>query len=241
MNTAIIFHGFPDALKANNPLYSYFKERGWRLIMPDLLTESYHFNATKVIKNTMEILGDTYPNVIIGISLGGLLAPFLAKSYPKSKLVLIGTGPYFKTKIWIYNFLVYLEANDKNLYLIKLLKLTPRWLFRFIYKIFNRSDSLPNADYRSRADENYDGTFRVPTQKIREILSFVTTTNNKNLLQNLTNETLIFAGKSDLMMPLYLSKELNYLIKGSKLRISNRLHYDVFSKEDVRFLDRFIN
>lgn len=241
MKTAVIFHGFPDALKVKSPLYSFLKTRKYQVIMPGLLVEQFPFRIDEIIKYVTTILGNTYPDVIIGISLGGMIAPFLAPLYPKSKLILIGTGPYFKTKIWIYNFLVNLEARDKYLYLIRLLKFTPKPLFRFVYKVFNKSKTLKNTDYRKRADENYTSTFIIPNKKIKEILKFVTTTNNSKLLKSLTNKTLIYAGKSDFMMPLSLSNELNFFIKDSRLVVSDRLHYDVFSKTDEITLDKFLS
>lgn len=209
--------------------------------MPDLLSEEYVFSADEVIKNVRYALKGERPDVVVGISMGGLLAPHLAKQFSESKLILIGTGPYFKTKIPIYNFLAHLEAHDEKLLLIRLLRLTPRWLFRFVYKFFNRSNTLTNLDYQSRADENYNGVFRVPTNKIKEVLKFVTETNNSKLLQQISNKTIIFAGGSDSMMPAQLSGEMNSLIKNSKLIISNRLHYDVFTKADYHYLNEFLN
>ncbi len=209
--------------------------------MPDLLSKGHVSRIDKIIKDVQLELRGRKPNVIIGISMGGLLAPHLAEQFPESKLVLIGTAPYFKTKIPIYNFLVHLEAHDEKLLLVRLLRLTPRWLFRFVYKFFNKSNTLTNRDYQSRADENYNGAFRVPINKIKEVLRFVTKTNNSNLLQQISNKTIIFAGGSDSMMPVKLSEEMNSLIRNSKLIISNRLHYDVFTKTDYRYLDEFLN
>jgi pimeloyl-ACP methyl ester carboxylesterase len=209
--------------------------------MPDLLSKEHVFTIDEIIKDIRLALKREQLNVVVGISMGGLLAPHLAKQFPESKLILIGTAPYFKTNIPIYNFLVHLEVHDKKLLLVRLLRLTPRWLFRFVYKFFNKSDTLTNQDYQSRADENYNGAFRVPTNKIREVLELVTKTNNSKVLQEISNKTIIFAGGSDSMMPAQLSGEMNSLIKNSKLIISNRLHYDVFTKADDHYLDEFLN
>ena len=58
-----------------------------------------HFNV-EGIKNKIQCeLNGTVPDVIVGISMGGLIAPHLAKDYPTTKLIMIASGPKLKTKI----------------------------------------------------------------------------------------------------------------------------------------------
>ena len=157
MKTVVLLQGFPEAFLSKKTLiHSYFEDNKYRIVLPDLNSESL-FDSEFVLSDVESKLDGKSPDVIVGVSMGGLLAPVLANRYPKSKLVLVATGPYFKTKISAYNLLVALEARDKKTILIRILRLIPRGLFRFAYKNFNRSSTISDVEYAQRADENFDG------------------------------------------------------------------------------------
>lgn len=240
--TVVILHGFPEILpKKASPLYNYFAAKEFNIVMPDLMREINHLNIKSVTDFIRLKLGEAIPEAIVGISMGGLIAPHIAINYPDTKLILIGTGPYLKTKLKLYNLLIKLESFDKNLILFRIVKLTPLWLYAFIYKIVNyKKGGTIDIDYAIRAKENWNAVMNISLKKISEVLELVININNTDILKKLTNKTLIFAGKSDVMMPLVLSEELNSLIKYSQLVVSDRLHYDIFSKQDTLFLDKFI-
>lgn len=242
MKTVVIFHGFPEALsKSKSLVFAYFLKNKYRIIMPDLMSKDTVFGQDEIIKSVLVSLKGRKPEVIVGISMGGFLAPFLAKEFPKSKLVLIGTGPKLKTDIPVYNWLVRLESKDERLLLVKLLKLTPRGLYRWVYYFFNKNDLDDKINYRKRADENYDEVFGLPDKELREFLKFAGKVDNTKLLRKLSNKTIIFGGNFDKIMPAELSIKMSKLMKNSKLVISNRLHYDVFIREDYDYLDKFLN
>jgi len=209
--------------------------------MPYLLSKEYILGRDEVLKKVLSLLKGKKPDVIVGISMGGLLAPHLAKLFPESKLMLIGTAAYFKTKISLYNWLVKLEAGDERLILVRLLKLTPKWLYGFFYKLVNKNKDLTDREMQSRADENYEKVFEVPINEIKEILKMVRGTNNLKILWQMPNKTLIIAGKHDKIMPVQLSKEMNSVMKNSKLMVSEGFHYDVFGEVDYAYVDNFLN
>jgi len=97
--TAVLIHGFPEPIYKNSPLYSYFDLEGYSIIAPYLFSPGFKLTEDAVIKHIKTELNGRRPGVIVGISLGGLLAPALAKEYPDAKLVLIGTGPYIRPKV----------------------------------------------------------------------------------------------------------------------------------------------
>lgn len=241
MKTVVLLQGFPEAFLSKKTLiHSYFEDNKYRIVLPDLNSESL-FDSEFVLSDVESKLDGKSPDVIVGVSMGGLLAPVLANRYPKSKLVLVATGPYFKTKISAYNLLVALEARDEKTILIRILRLIPRGLFRFAYKNFNRSSTISDVEYAQRADENFDGVMSIPVENIKLILKFVSKTNNTNVLGNLLNRTLIFAGKSDLLMPLALSRQLQSLLQNSQLIVNERNHHDVFTKSEFVHLDKFLS
>jgi len=209
--------------------------------MPNLFSGTSNFDVTEIKKYIENKLNGAQVDSIVGISMGGLLAPHLARIYPKAKLVLIGTGPYLKTSIPIYNFLLRLEQNDEALVLVRLAKKVPKGLYKFIYKTFNRHEGLlAKMKYKDRADENLEALSRIPLAKIKEILRFVVKTDNTQLLSQITNQTIIFAGTSDVMMPVDLARKMHELIKSSVLLTSDHLHYDVFTEKDCQRLDQFL-
>lgn len=242
MKNVVILHGFPDLLqKDKSPLFNYFNRRNYKIIMPNLLSDNFQFNIDNVSKIVDKELANEKLNVIMGISMGGLIAPYIAKRHPEAKLVLIGTGARFRTAIPIYNFLIRIVKKDRHPILIRIVKGVPKCLYRFIYKYFNRKNLLTDSEYKRRADEGWNGMTKIKLEKIKEVIKFVTEVDNSKLLTQLTNKAFIFSGRQDSVMPERLSRELNTLIPNSKIIVSDRLHYDVFTDEDCHHLDRFLN
>lgn len=240
--TVVFLHGFPNFVKEKSSVYKYFASRNYKIIIPPILTPEVDLNIDSVKNFVRKQLDGQSPDVVVGISMGGLLAPHVAADYPNSRLLLVATGPYLRTKNRMYNFAVKLEKQDKLLLLIRLGKMLPKGLFRIIYRIYNKTHdkSVSTDELERRADEDLDAFSSIHISKLREVLDFAVDINNSKLLQKLNNQTLIIAGKNDSMMPLELSEELRRLIKNSKLVVSDGLHYDVGAHLDEKTLDIFL-
>lgn len=101
----LCIHGFTGAPYEVEPLVEYLKERtDWRFSVPTLpghgetqslkgirYQEWIHY-AEEELKNLLETCDKVY---IIGFSMGGMIASFLAAHYPVDKLVLLSAAAYY--------------------------------------------------------------------------------------------------------------------------------------------------
>ncbi len=242
MRTAVIFHGFPNPLfEGKSPLLDYLKSHNYEIYMPYLLSNDYKFNPIHVVEEISSHLRGRKPDVIIGISVGGIFAPYLASRFPDAKLILFNTGSHIETGVRLYNKAINIIKNDKNLKLIKILRKTPKWLFRLLYSATNfREIRNKNVNLYKRADEAYNTAFSIPLSKLHEILEFLNNDDNSSILKIINNRTIIVSSKVDNIMPLKNGESINNLIKNSKLIINERLHYDYYVEEDCKILDDFL-
>lgn len=101
----LCIHGFTGAPFEVAPLVDYLKERtDWRFAVPtlpghgetlDLKGVHYHdwiAHAEKSLKDLMETCDTIY---VIGFSMGGLIASYLATHYPVKRLVLLSAAAYY--------------------------------------------------------------------------------------------------------------------------------------------------
>ena len=99
--TVLLIHGYPEPIYEDSYLYSFFKDRGYNIIAPYLFTSEFKLTKEETKKFIEDKLNNKTPDVIVGVSMGGLIAPQIASDYSKAKLVLVATGPYVKTDIEI--------------------------------------------------------------------------------------------------------------------------------------------
>lgn len=101
----LCIHGFTGAPFEVAPLVQYLQERtNWRFVVPtlpghgdklDLKGVQYKEwldHADKALQNLMETCDKIY---VIGFSMGGLIASYLAAHYPVDKLVLLSAAAYY--------------------------------------------------------------------------------------------------------------------------------------------------
>ncbi len=240
---AVLIHGFPEPIYPETPLYSYFARKGYTVIAPYLFNPRFKLSQKEVNRYVESELSGKKPDVVVGVSMGGLLAPALAKEYPKAELILIGTGPYIKPQSTTMNLFVKVAKSSFFDKLHKLIELTPSPVYTFLYKVFNHPP-LSESEKEELAEhilKNWQCIKSVPESEDREVVDFLTTIDNSTLLHSLKNKTLIFAADGDSVMPLTLARKLNSLVKKSKLIINKgTIHYTVFGKDNYKDLDDFL-
>jgi pimeloyl-ACP methyl ester carboxylesterase len=170
------------------------------------------------------------------------LAPYIAKEYSKAKLVLIATGPYLNIKPGLFSFVFNLARNNFILRLLNLYKYLPGSIQTFLYqKIMPfRGKRSGLTEYEADMKSNIESLLRISFEKQIDLINFIDKTDNSNLLTELKNRTLIFAGTNDLLMPMELSEKLHKLIKGSILKVNKGEHFDVFTESNYKDLDKFL-
>ncbi len=241
--TVVIVHGYPEPIYADSPLYSYFSERGYNVISPYLFSSEFKLTQEEVDKYIEGKLAGREPDVIVGVSMGGLLAPALAHDYPKSKLVLVGTGPYVRSNIESINTLLTICKSSLFDFIYKIILSTPTPVYSFIYKLFNhpKMNTSQKKELEEHIVKNWSCLKSIKESEEREVIQFLSGVDNSILLHSLKNKTLIFAADGDSMMPLKLAHKLNHLIKNSRLVINKgTIHYTVFGRDNYKDLNEFL-
>lgn len=239
---ALILHGWPQNRVGNYFLVNFFKDKGYRVLTPDLFDSEFIFSPEEIFKRIKKDFDGGTLDVIVGISLGGLITPHIARKSPNSKLIFIASGPYLKAKPFFFNFVLKLLKYKFFIYIGKLiLKLPDRFLAIF-YKMgspFSGSEEERKA-YEEDMYTNIKFIKNIPIDEEIKIMKFATTTDNTELLKTLGNRTLIFNGEKDLMMPAERGEMVHKLLRNSKLIINDGEHFDVFTSNDLPEIDTFL-
>ncbi len=248
MKTVVIFHGWPRAIDENHFLYRYFLENNYEVIAPYFFDYASILTPENAVSIVREQLGNETPEVIVGISMGGLLAPALAKEFPAAKLVFIASGPYFKPKSSIiklgFAFLKSWLGNG----CLKIVGRLPRkalfFLFETIYRIVDprrKLDSDKGDLYKNNLAAVFEAFVKISSAKEIEVVNFITSVDNSQILREIKNPTIIFAGHNDFLMPLEIKDKLRQFLANSHLVITKGGHYQVFSENNLSDLEGFLN
>jgi len=240
----VLLHGYPEPIHQGHTLYRYFKSKNYEIISIYLFSPKFKLTQEDVRKFVSIELKGEYPDVIVGVSLGGLIAPYLAKYYPSAKLVLIATGPYIRTKITNLNKILSKLENSRFLTPVHWILLhTPISLYALLYRRLNRpiKKTKERNILETHIKQNWRHLKDIPLSEHREVIDFLVSTDNTILLKSLNNDTCIFTGIGDNMMPSELSIIMKNLIKRSEIVSCDQcLHFDVFNKDNYKHLDSFL-
>lgn len=243
MKNVLILHGWPQPVTKDSMYYKYFEKNGYNVIAPKLFTEEFALTKNNAKNYIEKLLMGKKPDVIVGISLGGLLAPIIAKDYPNAKLILIATGSKLKPQAVGFKILLTIARSKTILRLLNVIKFLPRRLLFIFYESINpfKGDKTQRQVYLKDMRDNFNYIISIPVEKEYEIVNFVNDTDNTELIKNLTNKTIIFAGYNDLMMPTNLGSEFHNLLVNSQLILSHGGHFNVFTESNFNDLDKFLN
>ncbi|MBT3720654.1 alpha/beta hydrolase [archaeon] len=235
MKTALIIHGWPCYIENNHPLVELLKKEKFKISAPKLFKKKY---TKKSVLNQINSSIKKQPEIIIGISLGGTFAQILAKKYPKSKLLLIATGPYLKPKAKIlYDFARFFLLSD---ILFLFIKFMPWMIIHPFYKIILPIIGKNYSDYINDMKTNILSMKKVKYSVYRNIIKYAFTINNEPMLSKIKNKTMIITGKKDIMMPPELSKLMHQKIKNSKLYEIDAQHHNLFNDKVIKKIKEFV-
>jgi esterase/lipase len=239
----LILHGWPQFEIGNYFLTKYFEDKGFITYTPNLFIDKEIFSAQNILNKILSISGGKNIDLIVGISLGGLVEPFIAKEYPKAKLIFISSGPYLKSKTKTFNYLISFANSKIGSSVLPLMIKMPNLFFRLLFKLANpfKGDKKNKKIYEKDMVSNIESIKRIPIKKEIEILKFVNETNNSDLLKKLTNKSLIFNGENDVLMGKNRGKKLNQLLHNSKLLVTDGSHFDSFTYDNLKQIDSFLN
>jgi pimeloyl-ACP methyl ester carboxylesterase len=240
--TALIIHGWPSPIDPNGPYYKHFREWKYDVISPEIFSTDFILTLENVKKFILKELDGRSPDIIIGTSMGGLIAPHIAKDYPEAKMILIASAPKLKPKDRGFKLLIDIAKNKNLLSALNIVKILPR---RFLYKfygLFNPFNGVENKKQAYMDDMKYNFKYilSIPISKEGEIVNLITSLDNTELLKTLKNKTLVFLGENDLLMPQDQGGSLCELLSNSRLITSHGSHWDVISEPSFVEMKKFL-
>jgi carboxylesterase len=194
MNGCLLIHGFTGGPYEVNPLASYLERHtDWKIVVPTLpghgeildlrgkKADEWVEHAKEELRALLEECEQVY---VIGFSMGGLIASYLAVEYPVSKLVLLSAAAYY--------------VNPKQL-------LTDiKEMFRDVFK-----GELSNNELYVRYKKKIKDTPISATYQFRKVVLMA-----KPLLKDIKVPVFIAQGKKDGIVPPksadFLYEEITY-------------------------------
>lgn len=241
----LILHGWPQPVEegsTNEVFLKYFSERGYEIVAPRLFSKDFVLAELEARVYVEKQLGGRKPDVIVGISLGGLLAPTIVKDYPNAKLVFVASGAKMETKSESFKALLELAKKKQFNTIFQMLKFVPQRILFNIYELINpfRGDENQRKIYVEDMKKNFRYIISIPIEEEKEIIDFVNSVDNRELLKTLKNRSLIFSGRNDLMMSGSDGARLEDLLPNSNFIINDRGHFNVFTEANFKDLDKFL-
>lgn len=233
---ALILHGWPQPVTSSHILFKALQERGYKILCPYLFDMKERLNKENVMRAVKQSLGEEKPDLIVGMSMGGLIIPWLALDYPKALLVFVATGVRLAPESGLFKFITKVASSPIGNLLIKLFLLAPESLLELGYKIVNPYKGTGEFDkkiYLSDLEENIKCIKNIPSNKHLEALNLIKNVNNSELLSKLNSEAIIICGDSDKLMTENGSLELKSLIKRSELIVVHAEHFNVLNENTI--------
>jgi pimeloyl-ACP methyl ester carboxylesterase len=239
---ALVLHGWPESRTEDSFYYKYFKDRGYDVLAPNLFDGSFTFDIHNVGSRIKKQLRSRKIDVIVGISMGGLILPYIAKDHPGAKLIFIASGAHLKSKSGFFNLAFTLLRKQYILKSIAWILLLPDSVLKFFYQLANpfTGSGRDLLAYEKDMLHNIKTIKGIPVEKETEIINFVSKVDNTDLLRGIKNASLIYNGRKDLLMPAERGEELHQLLKNSQLIINGGEHFDVFTEKNLKDWDGFL-
>lgn len=243
--TVLILHGWPQPVEQGSLNYqylAYFQNKGYNVVAPKLFTKDFILKEPDAKDYVEKLLNGKKPDVIVGISLGGLLVPVIAKDYPNAKLIFIATDPKMQPEALGIKIILDLAKNINFLRMLNLLRFMPSRVLFSLYEFINpfNGSETDRELYVKDMKLNFKYMLAIPVDEEEEIVNFVSSSDNTELLKTMKNKALIFSGKNDLMMPANPKSDLHSLLINSQEIISNGGHFDVIADGSFQDIDKFL-
>jgi esterase/lipase len=234
----LVLHGYPR-IDEKSLLFDYFSRKKYKIYCPYLFNDKLEFTQSKINLFIDNFIKGSVPDVIIGISLGGLILPSVALKYPKAKLIFIASGASVNPKSNLLKRLIKAKTSARLFGLTLALPYPAlAYLYTLLIPLIGGSEKL--AEYQKDKLLNLMAIKTITPDKNREIFRFITQVNNIPILSKLKQKTLILSGKDDVLMPISEAEKLNNLVKNSKLVNTEAEHFNVVSFTTVNEVEKFL-
>lgn len=244
-HNALILHGWPQTELNQHILVKYLEKNGYKVIVPNLYNFDYTDNTViRDISNSVDLyLKGEKLDLIVGISMGGLIVPVIAHRFPEAKLIFIASAPKFLPDFYFMRFMLSLiKFRFVGKSFVGICNLLPKKGIEIIYRKLNPFSGKPEHRrlYETDTESNLKVIGSYPFSKHMEMLEFISSIDNTVLLGKITNKTLVFAGSEDKLMPYRESKRLVDMMKSSQLVATGGMHFNVLTKNNIKDIDKFL-
>lgn len=189
---AVIIHGY-EIFHANHPIVKLLESNGYSVEFPLWFEYGKEFNIDQVSQNIINQFKGKEIDLIVGISMGGMISGRVLKALNPKKLILIASGPHFKPSEMAAKKIMNLNKSLLVPSLI-LLKVTA-----FIYSLFDKrfktSSDIINVFFDTRI---------IKKLSIRYYISLVEYIKREDVSQqfkDFNGQIYSFSGKNDSLMP----------------------------------------
>jgi len=186
------------------------------------------------VNSWVEELNDALPDhpcILIGWSLGGMLAIQLAHSFPEkfAGLVLLSSTPCFRARIdWKYG------CSDKQFYAFEhALESDSNKLLSQFFTLMLHGDALSCNRFNAIAREAVDRKHRPLREALRSGLELLDTLDLRHQLPTISVPTLVMHGAHDEIVPLQAGRYLAEQIQHANLHIMACGHAPHLTQVDV--------
>lgn len=234
MKRAVLINGVAAEVSLSHFLPNFLMENGYQIGVVNLLEDKNRLEKIEI---------KVKPDLIIGFSLGGMVAMGVAGKYPKAKLILVATGVRFNPENLWFKLLLLVTKQRKLVEMMRKMIFIPEKLLIPIYEKVNpvpvRDDQV-KMQYQRDMTGNIRFFRKVSLAKWLEIAEFCQKTDTTGVATEIKNETLIFSGEKDGLMAVSLGKEMNKLIKNSRLVVTKGGHFNVITKYNLEVIGSFL-
>ncbi len=239
---ALILHGWPRKDIKERFLLNFLQKNDYEVFTPNLYVVDKGMKVEGLVRYITSQLKGKKPDLIVGISMGGLILPHIAERYPSAKLIFIATSAFLKPqsrlmkigfRLLRYKFFRKIVVNFGNLASIRLLM--------FLHKVLS-----PSARGRGRDTSIKDLRNNLKEIKCRSftkhlaLYDLICRIDNTDILKKLKNTSLIFNGSDDRIMPLFGGEYISNLLHNCTYIVNKAKHFNVFKKQDLDEVGSFL-
>ena len=228
---AILINGVSAPIRKHNFLSICLEELGYEVVAINLVNEKVKFDSEVINDFVKEKVNNKQIDLIMGWSMGAMVAPMIAVNYPKARLILVAGG------VGHLNKLKYLKpilgVIKHGLYLPK------EWLVNIYEKINPVGDGVKQK-YRDQMNENIEFFRDIGTERMVEVFDFLAKVDNESFFRKIKNRTLVMSGRNDKLLPIAEGQKIANLVKGSRFVITDGGHYNVISRNELPIIKEFL-
>lgn len=239
---AVLLHGYPAEKRQSTPVRELLEKMGYKVLAPKYMECQEKFSISWFRRELKKEIGDGTVEVIIGVSLGGMILPYLVRDYPKAKLIFIATAARFKPKMKLVSGTVKMVSKNHSVEMMKLIKKLPEGLLKEIYNVVYKAKTEEDKKLVEADKIAIIEAIRViHPNKHQEMANFILKTDNRKIISKIKNPTLVIAAEHDVLMPTELGRELGEGIKGSIFKLIPAEHYNILAGTALREVEKFLS